>query len=399
MSVLDQSAQAINSALDPIAASIRNPFQQKVAVNGEMPQDFPQGFFIIEYVNGFPQDGALGRPNTIIKLVGNMMPKRPFPWEVEQRIVKEHYAGNPEPAVQILGSKRGDLIIKGTLKDKRYKDPSWYGVSYKISKQLEEMADRGNLVKFGMHGNSGSWVRYGFLLKAHFDMEKMSKLDYELTFSVVSDKQPRNNYFAVQDKTAPNSVNQNLINAATAFQSSYSSIPSTMPQSIAGVLNNIISGVAKNINTVTGFVNTAIATATEIQASANRAIGLIRNLRTQLVVWRRQVGNLAHGFSSLSNSGSTTGQFTDTQKNLSFTNNMHASMTGIEAYLAQMQKQFEMIARTVPIGRYRVQQGDTLQRISVKYYGKADNWNLIYDHNKLQSTALNPGDVLEIPRA
>lgn len=377
--------------LDPISATLTAPFNVNVKNTGERPQDFPGGFVITEYVNGISQD------KTAVKLIGNMAPMQPFPWERTQRLVKEYYPGNPEAAVQVLGPKPGSLTIRGRFKDKRYKDPGLYGAAYAYSQLLEQLTDRGNLVKFGMHGATGDWFRYGYLERASFKMNKLSWVDYELEFFVLSDKQPVNNYFAAQEKQAPSSVNNNLINAAAAFQSTYSAVPKSMPQSIADKLNSLISGVAKNINLVTNFVNTVVGTAESIEASANRALGLIKNARADISSFSRRIDNVAHAFDSLSTQGNPAGQVRDTYTNLAYLYETHTASFSLSKYLSQMQAMFEAIATTLPKARYRVKGGDTLQNISIRFYGVSDNWTKIYDHNKLQTTQLGAGTILEIP--
>jgi nucleoid-associated protein YgaU len=50
--------------------------------------------------------------------------------------------------------------------------------------------------------------------------------------------------------------------------------------------------------------------------------------------------------------------------------------------------------------KYTVQRGDTLQKISMKYYGTTKNWNKIFEANKDKLKAPNrvyPGQVLNIP--
>ena len=311
--------------------------------------------------------------------------------------MKEYYPGNPEPAVQILGPKPGPLIIRGRFKDKRYKDPGLYGAAYAYSQLLEQLADRGNLVKFGMHGATGDWFRYGFLERANFKMNKLSWIDYELEFFIVSDKQPVNNYFAADEKQAPASINNNLINQAAAFQSTYSAVPKSMPASIADKLNGLISGVAKNINLVTNFVNTVVSTAESIESSANRALGLIKNARADLSSFSRRIDNITHAFNSLSTQGNPAGQVRDTYTNLAYLYETHTASFALSKYLSQMQVMFEAIAQTLPKARYRVKGGDTLQNISIRFYGVSDNWTKIYDHNKLQTTLLTAGTILEIP--
>ncbi len=393
MSFLDTTSAAGGAILDPIAAGIKNPFSTTVKNNGERGADFPSGFIITEYVNGIPQVA------TQLRLIGNMMPMRPFPWETEQRIVKDYYPGNPEPAVQILGGKEGDLTIHGRLKDKRYKDNKYYGLALQIAEALDAIRKRGNLLRFGMSGEGGKWFRYGFIEKCSFKMDKVSWVDYDITFIVVSETQPKNNYFASQDKNPPDSFNATLINDAASFQENYSAVPSSMPLSIAGLMNNIINGVAKNVNLVTGFISNIITTAQDIEASAKRAIGLIKNVRIQIAIYKRQVGAITSDFSHLSSSGNPVGQFRDAYHNSGYLLETMAGMHVLSLGLSKLQAQFEAIAATIPIARYKVQVNDTLQNISIRFYGISDNWELILKHNNLTSTVLTPGQILEIPRA
>lgn len=390
MSIFDSSAAAGGSVLDPIAATIKNPFSTTVPNNGARGQDFPDGFEITEFVDG--------QQYSYLQLLGNLMPMIPFEWDAEMRMSKDYYPGRKEAVVHILGLKFGPVTIKGRFKDKRYKDPAYYGASYQYVKALEAIAERGNLLKFGFEGPGGSWIRWGFLEKPAFKLNKLSYIDYELTFFVVSDTQPVNDFFADPEKEAPDSVNYNLINAAATFQSTYTSVPSSMPSSIAGKINELTNGVAKNINLVTGFVQNIINTGADIAAAAHRALGLIRNARNKIGSMNRQIDNVAHSFSSLSLAGVANDvKVIAAYQNMSFMHEAVASTHPLNTYLQQMQTQFEKIAISIPIARYKVLQGDTLQNISIHFYGVADYWDKIQDHNKLLTTQLVVGSILEIP--
>lgn len=392
MSIVSAPADVASVLVDPIAALIKNPFSTSVPNNGERGKDFPGGFVVTEYSHGQPV------PATIIKLVGNMMPMQPFPWGGEQRLNKEYYPGNPEAAVQVLGPKEGPLVIKGRFKDKRYRDNSYFGVSYMMANAFDLMRKRGNLVKFGMDGQGGKWWRWGFIEKVDFKMNRLSWVDYEIEFFVISDLQPKNNYFAAPEKQAPDSVNQNLINQAAAFQANYSAVPSSVPQSIAGLLNNLIGDVAKNINLVTNFVSTILSTGQDIANSANRAVGLIKNVRSQISSFNRQFDSIAHTFATFSSDATSAAQQTIAAfKSIHYMQETMGGASFLSSYLAQMQAQFEALAKQVPKARYKVQAGDTLQNISVKFYQIPDHWTDIYDHNHLQSATLVAGTVLEIP--
>lgn len=390
MSILDSSADSGHATLDPISAAIKNPFSTTVPNGGERQQDFPDGFEITEYVDG--------QQFSYLQLIGNLMPMIPFEWDSEMHITKDYYPGNKEAVAHIMGVRQGPLTIRGRFKDKRYKDPAYYGVSYQYAKALEEMCNRGNLLKFGFEGPGGSWIRWGFLEKPKFKMNKLSWIDYELDFFVVSDTQPVNDYFADPEKQAPDSVNFNLIAGAAAFQDAYSATPTSMPSSIAGKINQLTNGIAKNINLVTGFVQNIITTGADIAAAAHRALGLIKNARTTIASMTRQIDNVAHSFTSLANSGETNAnKVIHAYANMQFIHEASAATLSLSQYLQQMQTQFEAIAKTIPIARYRVISGDTLQNISIKFYGVVDYWSNIQDHNKLQSTQLVAGTILEIP--
>lgn len=397
MSIISTPADAGGSVLDPIAATLKNPFSTTVSQKGDRPADFPGGFQIIEYINGVAQNGLNGAPNTIIRLVGNLMPMQPFAWEGEQRIVKDYYPGNPEAAAQVLGPKENDVTIHGRFKDKRYKDPSYYGVSYQYGLLCDAMRTRGNLIKFGMHGIAGDWFRWGFIEKSSFKMNKQSWVDYEITFSIVSTHQPINDYFSAPEKQAPSGVNANLINSANAFNSTYSTIPTSVPRSIADVMNGLISDVAKNINLVTNFVNSITSTIQSVEQSAVRALGLIKHVQTTLYEFQQTCDSITHAFSKNTGAGSAPTSVFSFYNAYAFILNASADTVPMQAYLKQMQAQFQAIAQQVPKARYKTVQKDTLQKISMKFYGVSDYWSNIQDHNHLQSTALTPGQILEIP--
>lgn len=60
----------------------------------------------------------------------------------------------------------------------------------------------------------------------------------------------------------------------------------------------------------------------------------------------------------------------------------------------------EPVAPAVNMEKYTVQRGDTLQKISMKFYGTTRKWNKIFEANKDKLKAPNrvyPGQVLDIP--
>jgi LysM repeat protein len=388
MGLLNAPAALAGGILDPIAAKIKNPFS--TSLGGPRGQDFPEGFRFQEIVDGRPSDAD----GATVILRGNMMPEIPFQFGGTQKLVKDYYPGNPEPTTQVLGARESDLVVRGTLKAKRFQDDDFYGAPEAYQQQIDLIRIKGNLLRIWL----GEWQRYGFLEETIFKMNKLSEIEYELKFSLVGFTIPTNNKFSLKSKTLPLDVNNELIAEADEFQASYTSFPDGMPRSISDVLNEAISDVAEAVNLVTNFVDTVITTAEDVQASANRAIGLVKNAKSKLSSFRRRVGALQHSFSSMSQEARASAQFKSAYNSSSHVMKAMSQTTSLSVLLARLQKQFEAIARTTPLARHRVKDGETLQRISIKFYNTADNWKKIYDHNKLTSTQLTVGTVLEIPR-
>jgi uncharacterized protein YoxC len=172
-----------------------------------------------------------------------------------------------------------------------------------------------------------------------------------------------------------------------------------MPRSLSDFINDQIGAVANVVADVTGFVDGIVDDADSLLSSANRALGMIKYARAYISRTVRQIGMISYSASNLGSAfSSEADKLTATIKNAHFINNTKVELFSLAAFLAAMQKKFEGIANTTPQSRHLIAESDTLQKISTKYFGTPDSWKKIYDHNKLQSTVLTVGTVLEIPR-
>jgi nucleoid-associated protein YgaU len=150
---------------------------------------------------------------------------------------------------------------------------------------------------------------------------------------------------------------------------------------------------------VTGFVDGIVDDADSLLNSANRALGMIKYARAYISKTGRKLGQISYSASNLGSAFSSEAEkLSATIKNADFINRTKIEMFSLAAFLAALQKKFEGISQTTPKARHLVTEFDTLQKISNKYYGTSDSWKKIYDHNKLTSTILTKGNVLEIPR-
>ena len=367
--------------LDELGNFLSNPFAKNpnTSLRGD---DFPDGFEIEE----LERDGKAILEST--RLRGHLMPEVPFEFGGEQRIIQEHYPGNSEPVVHILGPTEDDITIRGRLWDKKFSDFTLYGTSEAIQIQLQEYRIRGNLLRLKM----GNFQRYAHMKDARFRMKTRGDIRYEITFTIVGFNPPLREQFAGQALEIPFKSNAELNALLDSFNTT--SVPPEVPASIADILNDAISVVAGAVSSVTDLVDNIVGGVEDIQNSINRAVGVVTNAQTTILQTRRRIGRIRMG------PGSTISSLPISSRYITIgsVKQQNFFYTDFASILDKLREQFAAIAATTPIARHLVQSGDTLQKLALKFYDDDGEWKKIYDHNKLTTTELVSGSVLEIPR-
>lgn len=339
-----------------------------------------------DYVDGFVIEQQAGKKRKIA-LTGTNMPHQPFEYGGKSRRSTQWYPGNSEPTIQMLGAEEKTVTIRGRFYSKKYKrDSSLYAVPKALADTFRTMEREGELVKISL----GEWRRWAVVAETSFKEKNKGDIEYEIQFEIISDRKPTNCYQLTDTKEESFKDNADMLAAAEKLQSDYMNKESVIGQSFAERLNTYIDEVATSVAAVNAFINNALTQAENIEASVTRALGLIKVARRNIANMIRRVGALSY---AVSGSGSLARQY----RAVSATSSAIADVSAIMAFLAKLQSQFEAIRKTLPKARYKVQSGDTLQRISIKFYGTPNSWDKIYDHNKLTSTDLTRGTVLEIP--
>lgn len=353
-------------------------------------QDFPGGMVITEIINGRSQEADA------IHLVGRFSPIQPFEFGGEQRIVREEYPGSSEPTIQVLGPKEDEVSIRVEMRTNKFRgDASLRQAAQEYQELIDAMRIRGNLVQIVL----GEWMRYGFIKRAKFRLYTLQKIDAEITFEISGFNPPKGWRVVVEADENVIKPNKEVTNAAAAALASAKNYPETMPLTAIDIFNNAIGDVADAISKVTGFVDGIVDDADKLVGSANRAVGLIKNARTTISRAKRNIGAIANNAAGLAGSASSAAQgAVNLIKNTDHTAKTIRDFSNISILLAALQDRFKSYVSQVPYRRHLVRQGDTLQNVSMKYFNNADNWKKIYDHNKLSSTDLVIGSVLEIPK-
>lgn len=391
-----------NEALTDVSKKITQPFdrfknknQLKAELRGaHNRQDFDH-FAIIPY----NQSGQL--TGDTVTLRTDQLPHQPFTFGGEQHLVKEYYPGNSEPTVQVLGARETDVTVKGRFKSKRLKvntkaeREDFRKLAFELQKQLDVIRISGFLCRFELRGAGGSWTRWGFIEKTDFEMQTVADINYSLNLFIVGFNKPTGYIIAADAQGVPFSANKALIAQTAQLQASIFPIPSTITRSISDQLNDAIGEIADAVKLVTGFVDTVLNEVDSIKASIERAKGLVKNARNKCTQFQRRIGaiNPEGGYNKNAGFG-----ISGAVSNASYLTAIQSNVYSMVALLAAMSLALSKIAATAPLARHRIQSGDTLQKIAIKFYNDANKWNLIFDHNKLTTTILTVGNILEIPR-
>lgn len=369
---------AFEGQVNKITNKIKNPFDISIEPDFDAA-DFPDGFKITEIL----QTGETGEK---LVLAGNWMPKVPFTFGGSTRMKKDYYSGYSEPAIQIFGPEESDITINGLFKDKRFSNLELKNISSDVQQQLDGMRIRGNIVRIQL----GEFERYAVIENTKFDMERLSRIGYQINFSVIGLNAPKNAKFLQRRKEIPFGINKELIDEATAFQIAATTIPDSIPRSIGDIINSVSSDVASSINVVTNFVDAVFSTVQDIQTAVNRVKGLIAYAQKKLDTFKRQLGSIAaFGLDLL---------IPDRYEIAGYTTSIISYASLLTSLLERLRAQFSTVINDLPLARKFIRSGDTLQKIAVKYYGNANDWKKIYDYNDLTNTDLVPGSLLEIPR-
>lgn len=362
-------------------------FGEEVVISPYSGEDFPGGFIVTEIINGEERE-----ENRLV-FNGKFMPHVPFEIGAEQTLTKEYYAGHSEPTVQVMGPREAPLTVKGRLRSKNL-NTDQYNLAEKYREAMLDICRRGNLLKLEL----GEWYRYGFLENCTFPMKSRSDMEYTLTFFIVGEKAPSFNITSeADDDVGDPAVKLGGLSAelqATTLEQTYK-----LKLSVFDTINREVNKVATLVASVTNFVDGALADVDNLVYSAKRAIGLITYARKYMSKTARRINDLANDVASLP---STAVQ--EHEKAIAAVANSVYAIIVRENYieqrreLASLQRRFEAITYSVPYRRHLVKVGDTLQKISIRYYNDAGYWDKIKQHNNLTDTALVIGSILEIPK-
>jgi nucleoid-associated protein YgaU len=275
---------------------------------------------------------------------------------------------------------------------------------------MEEICRRGNMVRISL---GEDFVRYGYLTETRFAMRGKTSIEYTLTFFLISENKPEQNPIIDGRQTLPRDLSAEMQKINDGLAANMLVYPDGYPMDIFDKINAVVSGVSAEVKKVTSLVDSIISTGEKTSAALNRAVSLVASVRSYVHKQAQRIAiikldqgvreaTLAEGtnykLTERAYPGIQKQNVTSGYRSVMSTIDTQRRMDSLQVVLMKISDQLQAYIDSVSITRHLVKTDETLQQISVKYYGNVDGWSRIYSHNKLTSTTLTPGTILEIPR-
>ena len=394
----------------------RNPSYSHYTKNYPIGKDINE--FIISTLD--PDNGSI---QETLSLAGTHLPFQPAEFGVSQEMIKFYYPGGQSdrvPTMQVLGSMDDDVVLTGRFKATKIMDVNRRNEPLIISQILRRFIREGNVCFFQL----GDWLKYGLLKNGKIRYKTDADIDWEITISVIGDKNPitgedraeEENAIlrvfssdAVEDTNALSDKINNIldlnrqelektylpkINLETFSVKAY--LRELLNNSPVGEVFNIgqdiyngyvsVMRIVDNIlDNVEEFVDIAERTSfniNKISQNIQSQISRLYKLQQDLFVSYDQISDALDPFTRLNALNAFSNLF-----NLS--NNLLLDFSSAQD--AVRAEQFSSIKET-----YVAVSGDTYQSISAKFYGTWQRWEELKNLNNYPDT-LSGGEIFLIP--
>jgi hypothetical protein len=313
-------------------------------------------------------------------------PMRPWTFGGELRTTRTDYPGAKTPSEQVLGPRHTEFSLNGHWDD-RY---NYEGFAVKEMRRFEAMCRRGNLCEFSFQEQKF----IGLITNWTFNYERAWDIGYE--FQVSNHDRPDD--FAISTRSPDENFDASTIDQLLTLgneilgldnnESPKGKLKSSVAQAMDSRLNNIGDSVAALDRTVTGqgFIDNV------------EPVDAFKRIGTQCRDIGARCQELVDEFSSARsdielavNNAMTVLDFESWSRSLRF----HTRLVMGQA--SESGRQMDERADPSAVAIYRPQQGESLYKISRRFYGTPYAWRYIADRNNLTDFTLNGDELLIIP--
>jgi hypothetical protein len=293
-------------------------------------------------------------------------------------------AGADVPVEQVLSAQWEPFNVDGEWNDK------WAGQGFAMSmvREFSQMVGRTQLARFQIDEHS----LIGLITDLQTTYYTRDRIGYSFTFSPHANELV-GSFQQSANKVPPQPINQRVDTAVDALDSliTASDLADSLP-----VKNFDIQDSKVQLAEVSSAVD-----ATKAAALGGSSLDPDRSLLALAGTFHRVSGAAQEMMFAVADKRSdVTIAFDDAISILRFDEWRTATMrSAVVAIGTSQDAQVDLRAKASrnPRAIHRVKAGETLERISLRYYGTADNWRAIYDANNLDSIILDGAEVLVIP--
>ena len=403
----------------PSQSDLRN-FEGKAVPKGR-PSAYPKPDVTAFYITTIDVESKAEIET--LALSGTNLPFHPFTHPVSQEIHKYYYPGgeNRIPTLQVMGSMDESITLEGKFKSTKIYDVSRRDEPLQISNIMERLTKEGNLCKFQI----GDWIRYGYIEKYSPSYLYNAEIDWQVQLTIISEQNPLEEQQQTQDSLAGKVFSSDELDDITdirdkvledveaakkaAEESGYLGALDIQPFSISRYLAGLeglapIGDVLEVGQEALDFMKDVMSSVDSVLTNLENFTNEVENATTRglqfILFMEGQRSRLFGLHSRLYNVYSRISSSIDTVTRLSSYNPI-ANLGGMAFSLQSVYKSIEDRTRSSVRENIRrvhiVKRGETLQSISVKYYGSFDRWQEIKTVNNLRTSTVSENQVLIIP--
>jgi hypothetical protein len=341
----------------------------------------------------------------VVVLSGRALPYKPFTLGGSQRMSMQWYIGNPNGVKQVYGAEEEETTCNGWWKDiflgEAVGHPPYatlnggqLGTAEHLVDVLDDIRRKGQDVKVTWF----SRVRFGTLKKLVQKWHTTHDVEFEMTFAwdrideASLPKIPLESSVSSSDLAdAPNtftSLGNQLQDASASFANGFS----PAAQVAADDTDDMSADLSDQIDELADAVTQVVGAAVAVGDTQSRISGIYDGIKLTGDELHDQYQNVVDGARL-----DVGGPFGTTLADRAVVRDQGDIADQIAVTAAQGQRKILSAMTSNNLRVFVARQGDDLRRVSMTFYGTADDWRGIMLYNALSDEALVAGQVVLVP--
>lgn len=346
----------------------------------------------------------LGGSKRTMRLSGGALPYRPFELKTQQRLELSWLPGNPQATSTILGPSEGPTSINGYWKDIKLRDAGERMMApftvdngpitdvLTAMNVTDSFCRGGQLVEVAWFGVT----RHGHLKDVNWKWHNAHDLEWAMNFEWISRGEPQAPAVFVQETQVSmvgsrfRQAFDNVLNIPTPNFNMRFDVFNTLTiamedisDSIANIEGSITSFLRAGITTPAVLMKNIVATCNSVLADTNAMIVSLRTALPASMVYGVNVQNM---------------DYIDRLQTQAWVRQVLAQLQELKRIVIEQQEQLIVTISGDLQGRCFVRENQDLRDVSQKFYGTPFEWRRIMLFNQLQSSMVNPGTLVLVPK-